>query len=323
MSEGTSFDQDSLLVGFHLGLAKTCGHRIVKTSTTTLVQDAVRKVNNQQVILKKVDTRRYPHEEEISSYFSSKELSDIPQNHCVPILETIRVPDEEHVVILVMPLLRPCKDPPFETIGEVVEFFRQVFEGMLFMHQHRIAHRDCHAPNVLVNADAMYPGGFHPAKQNMAPDWKGKAKHFTRTEHVPKYYFIDFGLSVRFGPDDSTPRARVVRGGDRDYPPELEDMNVEYDPFPTDVFHLGHLIIHEFTEGNQSLGVKKTLGLEFMEGLAADMTNPDPLKRPTMDEVVASHLRLLCLKVRSGPVIEPLRALTETETGYLVPRNPK
>jgi len=94
----------------------------------------------------------------------------------------------------------------------------------------------------------MYPGGFHPAKQDMAPDWKGKAKHFTRTERLPKYYFIDFGLSVRFRPEDPTPRAQVVRGGDRDYPPELEDMNVEYDPFPTDVFHLGHLIIHEFTE---------------------------------------------------------------------------
>jgi len=107
---------------------------------------------------------------------------------------------------------------------------------------------DCHLPNVLMNADAMYPGGFHPAKQSMAPDWKGKAKHFSRTERLPKYYLIDFGLSVRFRPNDSTPRARVVRGGDHDYPPELEDMNAEYDPFPTDVFHLGHLIMHEFTE---------------------------------------------------------------------------
>ena len=96
----------------------------------------------------------------------------------MPILETIRVPDEEDVVILVMPLLRPCKDPPFETVGEVVEFFRQIFEvghtwlfwgyseclrrrvkGMLFMHQHRIAHR--YAPSsyrVLVNLVSTYLG---------------------------------------------------------------------------------------------------------------------------------------------------------------------
>ena len=92
------------------------------------MQDAIRKDNNQRVMLKKVDTRRYPNEEEISRYFSSEELSDIPENHCVPILESMRVPDEDDTVILVMPLLRECKDPPFETVGEVVEFFRQVFE---------------------------------------------------------------------------------------------------------------------------------------------------------------------------------------------------
>lgn len=94
----------------------------------------------------------------------------------------------------------------------------------------------------------MYPLGFHAVKQDMLPDWKGKAKHFSRTERPPKYYLIDFGLSIRFHPDESTPRARVIRGGDRDYPPEFLDRSVKYDPFPTDVFYLGNVIKHEFTE---------------------------------------------------------------------------
>ena len=58
---------------------------------------------------------------------------------------------------MVMPLLRPYDDPNFDTIGEAVECFRQLFEvvlivivddyvlklfqGLQFMHKHRVAHR--------------------------------------------------------------------------------------------------------------------------------------------------------------------------------------
>ena len=35
--------------------------------------------------------------------------------------------------------------------------------------------------------------------------------------------------------------------------------------------------------------ITKKLGFEFLEGLATDMTNPDPLKRFTMDEVVSRY----------------------------------
>lgn len=92
------------------------------------VQDALRKDNNQRVILKKVNTNECPNEQEIATYFSSKDRADIPENHCVPILETLHVPNEEHVILLVMPLLHHCLKPPLETVGEVVEFFRQLFE---------------------------------------------------------------------------------------------------------------------------------------------------------------------------------------------------
>lgn len=100
-----------------------------------------------------------------------------------------------------------------------------------------------------MNADAMYPAGFHPLEQDRASDWKGKAKHFSRTERPPKYYLIDFGLSIRFPLDDTTPpRAQVAWGGDRAYPPELLDGSAECDPFPVDVYYMGNLIKHHFTE---------------------------------------------------------------------------
>lgn len=100
-----------------------------------------------------------------------------------------------------------------------------------------------------MNADDMYPGGFHAADPSMTPDWSGKAKHFSRTERPPRYYLIDFGISVRFSPDDSAPRTRVdAWGGDFDRPPEIEQVNAEYDPFPTDVYYMGNIIKHNFTE---------------------------------------------------------------------------
>jgi len=44
-----------------------------------------------------------------------------------------------------------------------------------------------------------------------------------------------------------------------------------------------------YIKGSNYLNSTKILGFEFLEGLAADMTNPDPLKRPTMDEVVSRY----------------------------------
>jgi len=78
-------------------------------------------------MLKNVDPNEYPTECGIANYFSSKELADIPENHCVPIYEALQAPGED-ITVLVMPLLRKCMDPPFETVGEVMDFLGQVFE---------------------------------------------------------------------------------------------------------------------------------------------------------------------------------------------------
>jgi serine/threonine protein kinase len=235
-------------------------------------------------MLKLVDIVEYPNEVDITTFLSSKDLANAPENHCVPILEVLKPQDDQRHVILVMPLLRACLNPPFETVGEVVEFLRQIFEvsficllshdrvpiklrtghtfharapscssvcpsSLIWCFFYTFLSSDCHEPNILMNADDMYPGGFHAADPSMTPDWSGKAKHFSRTERPPKYYLIDFGISVRFSPDDSTPRTRVdAWGGDFDRPPEIEQVNAEYDPFPTDVYYMGNIIKHNFTE---------------------------------------------------------------------------
>jgi hypothetical protein len=90
--------------------------------------DATRVGDGRFVVLKFVQKSRHPFEAEIGSFFSAAPLATDPANHCVPIYEILQVPDEEDVILLVMPLLRRYDDPRFDTFGEVLEFFRQIFE---------------------------------------------------------------------------------------------------------------------------------------------------------------------------------------------------
>lgn len=83
---------------------------------------------------------------------------------------------------------------------------------------------------------------FHPRVTDKSRDWKGTAKHSTRTLHPVKYYFIDFGLSRRYDPKDGPPREHPILGGDKSVP-EFQNWNGELlDPFPTDIYYLGNLI---------------------------------------------------------------------------------
>ena len=109
------------------------------------------------VTLKQISRADHPYEVDIALYFSSEDLVSKPENHCVPIHDVLSLDDDGDFVIIVMPLLRPYTDPRFDTIGEAVECFRQLFEvmsvhfhgcptfslaqGLQFMHKHHVAHR--------------------------------------------------------------------------------------------------------------------------------------------------------------------------------------
>ena len=90
--------------------------------------DATRMVDDEIVMLKHIDRNVHPHEVEIGLYFSSEPLASHPKNHCIPIYEVLEIPNTHSEVILVMPFLREFDEPRMKSIGEAVEFFRQVFE---------------------------------------------------------------------------------------------------------------------------------------------------------------------------------------------------
>ena len=92
--------------------------------------DAVRKGDGRPVMLKKVLPEEGPYELSITELFSSPALRGDPKNHCVPLLDLIDLsqtnPDGRK--LMVMPLLRPFKNPRFQTYGEFVAFFMQISE---------------------------------------------------------------------------------------------------------------------------------------------------------------------------------------------------
>ncbi|KAI0054874.1 hypothetical protein BV25DRAFT_1922294 [Artomyces pyxidatus] len=275
--------------------------------------DATRLSDGFHVILKRVLPGPYIKEVEVARYLTSEPLTADPQNHCVPILDILQVPGDLEEYIIVTPLLRPYENPPFETYGEAVDFFSQMFEAVNFMHKHHVAHRDCTHNNIMMDSSAMYPESFHPILINRRRGWKGKAKHYTRTQCPPRYYLIDFGLSVIFRPEDGPPLVKFVRGGDKSAP-EHNSASPKWlqDPFPTDIYHLGNVIRENF--------IRRYHGFDFVVPLVSQMVAIDPAVRPTIEQVVAHFkdirsaqstwkMRSRIIPVKEGPLQASWRSI--------------
>ncbi|KAI9455513.1 kinase-like domain-containing protein [Russula earlei] len=254
---------------FHLNFEDGIGMRY------RLGMDATRISDGKQVMLKRLLYKEGPYELEINKLFSTEPLLSDPRNRCVRLLDVIELPNDPP--IMVHPLLRPFYDPRLQTYGEFVTFFSQTCEGVQFMHENNVAHRDCTSENIMLDPSNMYPESFHPADIERGKDFRGKAKYHSRTRRPTRYLLIDFGLSRRYDPANGPPLEKPIHGGDKT-PPEHKDMNTPCNPFPTDVYYLGNLVRENY--------IQKCKGFEFMEPLVTDMVQDDPMKRPTMEAVV-------------------------------------
>ncbi|KAJ3556602.1 hypothetical protein NM688_g1935 [Phlebia brevispora] len=238
--------------------------------------DATKVSDGTVVALKKLFSDRSPREVEITKYFSTAPRDSDARNHCVPLLETLYLPDGV-TILLVLPLLRAFNDPPFLSVGEVLEFCRQICEGLDYIHEHNIAHRDCHAGNIMMDPKPLYPNMFHPFSPRMNLNLTAKAKHFTRTQRPVKYYFIDFGISDRYSTRDNTVAAPVHVGGDRTVP-EFQTDSPTHNPFATDVYYIGNLFREEL--------LQKYKRLQLLQPLVDKMSSTRFLKiaRPMSSE---------------------------------------
>ncbi|KAF9077721.1 kinase-like domain-containing protein [Rhodocollybia butyracea] len=225
-------------------------------------------------------------EEDICALFSTSEHASHPSNHSIPLLEVLHIPGIEEEHLLVMPWMREPEDPHFRTVGEGLQFIKEMLEGIQYMHQNNVAHRDCSVNNMVMDARRLYPDGYHPKKPSRTYDYKKRARHFSRTLVPPRYYLIDFGFSQRYESSQERPPEYAIRSGGTE-PPEYK-ADIPCDPFASDVFLLGNMI-----RGDPEFEHSAVHGFESLRPLVKDMIQDDPEKRPHMDEVISRFLNIV------------------------------
>ncbi|KAI0334926.1 hypothetical protein GY45DRAFT_1294684 [Cubamyces sp. BRFM 1775] len=237
------------------------------------LMDARRMSDNELVLIKRV--RSDSAELRIACALYSDTLRNNPRNHSVPVLEILRDPEDETWSYMVMPFLRYIDDPPFESIENVLDCCEQLLEGLAFLHEQGVAHRDCAYRNVMMDAKALFPRGFHPRAEKCLPDQISvRAPVLSRRDIPVKYYFVDFGISTQFGSGDSDRLVTGTFGLDQDVPELSNDK--PYDPFKVDIFILGNMFTKLFYE--------KYANVNMLTPLLYEMLSPDPAERPTAAE---------------------------------------
>lgn len=93
-------------------------------------------------------------------FLAAEPHGSLPTNHCVPVYEVFSLSQDPDYpsLLFVMPFLVHWETPEFDTVGEAVEFFRQLLEvnegfpqsylmliplvqGLEFMHSLEVVHK--------------------------------------------------------------------------------------------------------------------------------------------------------------------------------------
>ncbi|KAG5333229.1 hypothetical protein C0989_006026 [Termitomyces sp. Mn162] len=239
------------------------------------------------VVLKDVSIDTKDHEILVGNYFFSGVLAMHSKNHCVPFLEVIDPPEGSQTAFIVMPYLLETNYPSFQTIGEVVDYFRQIFEGLQFMHENNVVHGDCKTDNFMAGTVSLFNVPPHPAQRLMRLDYQGQVSvSSSHTKRPVKYYLIDFDLSGFYRPEDVPHLRQPPWGGDKSVPEFFLPNAPPCDPFAVDVYCMGNSIRQDYLDGRGTLRKAKK-SFEFMRELVNDMTNSNPRKRPSMTDVVS------------------------------------
>ncbi|KAF6758073.1 kinase-like domain-containing protein [Ephemerocybe angulata] len=246
--------------------------------------DALRISDGSQVMLKTVDMTKYISEVPLMEYLNEEPQKPNPTNHTVPLLDVLDPPDEPFRRIIVMPVCRMWDSPDFDTVGEVVDCIKQLIEGVQFLHTNRIAHRDLAYGNFMMDP-SLFTIPFHPFMDSERLDFKGSAKaKYTRTQHRPRYYIIDYGLSARYEENEMPPSEVMGAYGSDRTVPEHASPDEPHNPFPIDIYCLGNLIRREILQAKP-----EQVGFGWIVPLIMDMMSPDPARRPTIDEVALRY----------------------------------
>ncbi|KZV68802.1 hypothetical protein PENSPDRAFT_581871 [Peniophora sp. CONT] len=251
--------------------------------------DATRVIDGKHVWLKFIHVTSEFNELPILKTVSSDPHRDDPQNHCATLLDVLNIPacGELGACIIVMPMYREWFDPTMHLLGEALDFLDQLLEGLAFMHQLNVTHGDIKSSNIMMDANAMFPDGFNPLVVGCGRhrlSLQDETPRGSRIKIPVKYVYIDFGHGHKF--ESFATRHKVERTGGYEGLPELNSIwksrrkQLElFDPFPADVYALGHFIFDFFVRSTPTL-------IPAIAPLVKKMVARRPSKRPTADQCV-------------------------------------
>ena len=167
-----------------------------------------------------------------------------PFNHTIPILDEVALDVEKITVMPIETVLPDVPDSVLKTSGDALA--HQFLEGVLFMHEQRVAHLDLKPENILVTATSS-----------------------------PRLLIIDFNISVRVPEQDSW--IEGYRGTEGWTAPELDGSNPRYQPIRADLWSTGRIL--RYFAGRQCAGTNYRF-----KPLADELLRRNPLERPLLSE---------------------------------------
>ncbi|KDQ18329.1 hypothetical protein BOTBODRAFT_28743 [Botryobasidium botryosum FD-172 SS1] len=237
--------------------------------------DAIRLKDGSKVVLKCMHVKS--DELRIALYLSSPQMQGLPGNRTVPVIDVIKLPDDADRVLLVMPYLRVFDKPRFHCQGEVVGAFRQFLQGLVFMHEHNVAHRDIGLLNLMMDESVVMLKASHFCRPWTHDGCHGILEWRNRcSSRLVDYYYIDFDLSTWY-PGGQKGAVALGKFGQVKTVPELSDT-IPYDPFKVDIYQLGYTLAEVVMMYPQ---------LSFMLALCRHMMHCNPNDRPTASAALA------------------------------------
>lgn len=125
-----------------------------------------------------------------------------------------------------------------------------------------------------MDANQMFPQGFHSVKTGFLPDAKTPARPLARSQVWVEYSYVGYGISICIPPHVHPKLALGIDGRGRDVP-ELSAF-APYDPFKVDIFIIGNMVERMFLDEFTNVG--------FLLRLHESMTQRDPARRPDSQE---------------------------------------
>ncbi|KLO13854.1 hypothetical protein SCHPADRAFT_915136 [Schizopora paradoxa] len=236
--------------------------------------DAVRIMDGKDVGIRPI--KRVSSERTIFKNLADAQHLTGQDQHIAHILDTFEDDRDPDLVFVVIPLMIPVWfiASSLKTISGIVDLFKQLLEGLSFIHSKNVAHRGLWS-YIMLDAPSMFPRGFHPSDyfQDHSGVHQIKVLPPCKASGPVRYYFADFRHSIDVGQDAKHLIFGYEHpvGADFDAP-EWTAIGT-YDPFRADVFIIGKIFNEKF--------ISKYENIDFLSSLVEAMTAKKPEARPT------------------------------------------